>query len=215
MGHESLFLPIAILFSSFLGSWHCAGMCGPFAALTGSRGQFWQYHLGRLLSYIFLGALAGSFGSVILGSGFETVRMTGASVFALILIGMGLQSLLNLQIRINTHSLAGRFFRASSRQLNRFKISRSSFAIGLLTGLLPCLWLYTYVLAAASAKSAWGGALVMFLFWLGGLPALSAVSSMIRAPLKQAHRQKQRMAGCVLVFAGIYALFSHVFLRGI
>jgi sulfite exporter TauE/SafE len=60
---------------------------------------------------------------------------------------------------------------AATRALPR---RRRAAAVGALTGLLPCGWLYAFLLAAASTSSAWQGAWVMILFGLGAVPALSA-----------------------------------------
>lgn len=208
---EQTLLPLAILTSSFLGSWHCAGMCGPFAALTGSRGQLWQYHLGRLLVYGGLGALSGALGEFVLKSEFSWMRNLGALVLGLMLLLMGLQYLLSAsRWWQSSHHWAGRFFQWTYLRVKKYKLSRSSFVIGLMAGLLPCMWLYTYVIASASTQSPFAGALVMFLFWLGGLPALSAVSLMIKPSLARSHERKQKIAGVVLSAAGLYALASHL-----
>lgn len=207
---DPLVLPLAILTSSFLGSWHCAGMCGPFAALTGSRGQLWHYHLGRLLVYGTLGMLSGFLGEFVLKSEFEWLRNFGALGLGLLLLLMGFQYLLSASSWWHeSHHWAGHFFQWAYAKVKKYKLSRSSFIIGMMAGLLPCMWLYTYVIASATTKSPWAGVFVMFLFWLGGLPALSAVSAMIKPSLNRSHERKQKIAGVVLVTAGVYALISH------
>ncbi len=206
---SSLLLPLAILTSSFLGSWHCAGMCGPFAALTGSRGQLWHYHLGRLLVYVGLGALAGFFGDFVMSSEFRWVRLVGAGLLGFTLIALGLQYFFSFDWGARSHFFAAAFFQDLYRRLRAWKFGRSSFVIGLLAGLLPCMWLYTYVTAAAASKSPFAGGLLMALFWLGGLPALSAVSLMVRPSMLKANIRKQKIAGGVLVVSGLYALGSH------
>lgn len=206
---SQLLLPLAILTSSFLGSWHCAGMCGPFAALTGSRGQLWQYHLGRLLVYASLGALAGYFGDFVMSSEFRWLRLVGATLLGLTLIALGLQYLFSFDWGKRSHFWAGSLFQNLYRRIRAWKLGRSSFVIGLLAGLLPCMWLYTYVIAASASKSPFAGGLLMVLFWLGGLPALSAVSMMIRPSLLKSNIRKQKIAGGVLLLSGLYALGSH------
>ncbi|MBS1970706.1 MAG: sulfite exporter TauE/SafE family protein [Bdellovibrionales bacterium] len=206
---SQLLLPLAILTSSFLGSWHCAGMCGPFAALTGSRGQLWHYHLGRLLVYASLGVLAGFFGDFVMSSEFGWVRMIGAVLLGFTLIALGLQYLFAFDWGKRSHFFAATFFQNLYRRLRAWKFGRSSFVIGLLAGLLPCMWLYTYVIAASASKSPFAGGLLMVLFWLGGLPALSAVSLMVRPSMLKSNIRKQRIAGGVLVVSGLYALGSH------
>ena len=99
------------------------------------------------------------------------------------------------------------------KRLQAFHIGHSGFVVGLLTALLPCGWLYTYVVAAIATKSPWAGALTLFLFWLGGLPALSAVPFMIRKAVQEAGLRQQRIAGAVLVAAGIYSIASFMYLH--
>lgn len=63
---------LSILIASLLGSPHCAGMCGGFAAWSGSGGLRWSgvaaYNLGRLITYITLGIIAG-----LLGKSLDTI----------------------------------------------------------------------------------------------------------------------------------------------
>src|SRR6266700_1728996 len=73
-GKSMTALVIAIFAASVLGSFHCAGMCGAFLALaSGDASGGWRkhmrlqgaYHVGRLISYLALGAAAGSVGRLI------------------------------------------------------------------------------------------------------------------------------------------------------
>ena len=48
-------------------------------------------------------------------------------------------------------------------------------ATGLLTTLLPCGWLYTFVVTAGGTGNAISGAAVMFAFWAGTLPMMFSV----------------------------------------
>jgi sulfite exporter TauE/SafE len=52
-----------------------------------------------------------------------------------------------------------------------------AFLIGLVTTLLPCGWLYTFVAVAGSTGSMSGGAAVMMAFWIGTVPMLLAVAA--------------------------------------
>ena len=50
-----------------------------------------------------------------------------------------------------------------------------AFLIGVATTLLPCGWLYTFVVVAGGTGSAPLGAYVMLVFWVGTLPMLTMV----------------------------------------
>ncbi len=207
-------LVLGILSSSFLGSWHCAGMCGPIATLMSTRNSLWIYHLGRLISYVSMGALAGALGQVFLTSSFVSLRWISSGLLALILILSGINLIFPRFIseKMKLTNFSHKILMLIKR-LQAFHVGHSGFVVGLLTALLPCGWLYTYVVAAISTKSPWAGALTLFLFWLGGLPALSAVPFMIRKAVQEAGLRQQRIAGAVLVAAGIYSIASFMYLH--
>ena len=81
-------LTIAIFTASILGSFHCAGMCGAFLAVaTGDLGGGGAgrpvlqtaYHVGRLVSYLCLGAAAGAAGGVVnIAGGLAGIRPLAA-----------------------------------------------------------------------------------------------------------------------------------------
>jgi sulfite exporter TauE/SafE len=207
-------LVIGILSSSFFGSWHCAAMCGPIATLMSTRNSLVAYHLGRMISYTLLGIVAGGLGQVFLNSDFILLRWVSSAVLALILISSGLNLIWpkffsdKMALTPWSHKVL-----LLIKKLQAFHIGRSGFVVGLLTALLPCGWLYTYVVAAMATKSPWAGALTLFLFWLGGLPSLSAVPFMVRKTVQAAGLRQQRIAGLVLVVAGIYSIASFMFLH--
>lgn len=207
-------LVVGILSSSFFGSWHCAAMCGPIATLMSTRNSLVAYHLGRLVSYCLLGLFAGSLGQIFLNSDFIALRWISSVLLALILISSGAALLWpgffsqRLALAPWSHKIL-----LLIKKLQAFHIGRSGFVVGLLTALLPCGWLYTYVVAAMATRSAWAGTLTLFLFWLGGLPALSAVPFMIRNAVQSAGLRQQRIAGTVLVIAGIYSIASFMFMH--
>ena len=69
------------------------------------------------------------------------------------------------------------FTRAIARLADKPPIVRA-LAIGLLTTLLPCGWLYVFVATAAGTGSGPGGALVMAVFWAGTVPVLAGVGAL-------------------------------------
>lgn len=211
--NPAILLAFGILASSFFGSWHCAGMCGPIATLMGQRKNLFAYHLGRFVSYISLGVLAGSVGQFFLNSNFIALRWLSALLFSFVLISMGLRwvapaFIARLVPKIESHGIL-----KVLRQLQKFHLNQSGFIVGILTALLPCGWLYTYVTAAIATKSIWGGVLVMALFWLGSLPALSVLPSMIRQTIQTTPLKHQKIAGLILVLAGLYSIVSFVALH--
>ncbi|MEN0059691.1 MAG: sulfite exporter TauE/SafE family protein [Bdellovibrio sp.] len=205
-------LALGILSASFFGSWHCAGMCGPIATLMSTRKSLWTYHAGRMISYTALGALSGALGQFFLNSEFVTLRWISTSVLAGLLLIAGVALIFPSWEKFVPQGWSHSLLHVL-RRLQSFHLARSGFTVGLLTALLPCGWLYTYVMAALATKSPWAGALTMFLFWLGGLPTLSAVPYMIRSTIQASGLRHQRIAGGVLVAAGLYSLVSFMWMH--
>ena len=78
--------------------------------------------------------------------------------------------------------------------------------LGLLTPLLPCGFLYTFVLLAAGTGSAVQGAAVMAILWLGTAPALLGVGALTDALGRRWGDKAARSLGVVLVITGVLGL---------
>ncbi|MGC4094850.1 MAG: sulfite exporter TauE/SafE family protein [Polyangiaceae bacterium] len=174
---------LPIVAASLLGSAHCAGMCGGFVLAysgadrdgPGRRGHV-AYHLGRLLSYATLGALAGALGRAINLAGAAAGFATAAAIVAgSLMMAFGLAALLETQgVRLPKWRLSG-LAAASGRVLARFRARSTrvrSFVLGACSALLPCGWLYAFAVSAAGTASPLWGAVVMVAFWSGTVPAL-------------------------------------------
>lgn len=200
------FISLLILSTSFFGSWHCAGMCSPLASIAAQKKQLIHYQLGRVVSYTALGAIAGWLGQFFLLSEYHWLQTGSILLLSLFLIGLGLYSWMGYDQRskLKFNSVMKYLFMFQ----RRFQLS-SGFSIGLFTGLFPCGWLYTFLIAAAATKNPLSGAIVMFLFCLGSVPALSAISTMVRKNLSLAPVNKRRLSGGILIVAGLYSLASH------
>lgn len=206
---------ISILALSFFGSWHCAVMCGPIAAQVSHQGSFVLYHLGRFFSYSLGGALFGFFGSKLLTSTNRYVLLIATVLFAAILIFHGLRKMGILSFRwAPAFHLEKKFFRFLFSTL-KFNPGKSSFTAGVLTGLLPCGWLFTFYSAAALSASPYAGALILMTFWLGSVPSLVGVSEFMRATILRASPQKQKISGLLLILCSILALVGHLTHSGI
>jgi len=181
---------LAVLVASLIGSPHCAGMCGGFvcfyagsAAGTTGRGGGWAhaaYNGGRLISYVALGTLVGAAGAGLDAAGsLVGLSRLAAVVAGSLMVGWGLSRLAALRgIRLSfpggSASARGVLGRLLAKARGRPPIVRAA-VTGLFTTLLPCGWLYAFVITAAGTGSAAGGALVMLAFWAGTLPMLVAV----------------------------------------
>jgi sulfite exporter TauE/SafE len=134
------------------------------------------FHLGRLLSYAMLGALAGSLvGVVSLLGELETIgrwlRLATATMVALI----GLRFLCNWHGLDFIEQAGGLIWkRISPRMMNigNRQDTAGRVLLGLGWGLLPCGLVYTMLLTAGASGSFARGCAVMLAFGIGTLPAM-------------------------------------------
>ncbi len=185
---------IAVFVTSLLGSSHCAGMCGPFVILVGGKQQrpayqlsslLMLYHLGRLFAYTLLGMLAGLLGYGLHGFGdLVGIRPYVIPLSGLILVIYGCLSFLmhsqagHSSLGFGTSSLTklmSRIIKAGYRASARWPDTLRAASIGFYSGFLPCGWLYTFLMMAVTTGSLVSGGSVLFVFWLGTLPALTAL----------------------------------------
>ncbi len=181
-------LASALFLAGLLGSAiHCVGMCGPFviAQVTSglavqptlsrlSAGALAPYHLGRALTYVGLGAVAGFLsGAVVHTVGFRPVLIVLLVCGAVLMLSQALVQLAAL-LPAAGRGLADRVARIASPLLADTRGFRR-FALGVLLGFLPCGLLYGALAAAAATASALGGALAMAAFAAGTVPALVGV----------------------------------------
>lgn len=188
-------LILTILASSLIGSFHCAGMCGAFLTLAitpiraGEVGSstavdrlalITRYNLGRLASYMTLGALAGTLGSVVdVGAASVGIQRAAAVVAGCITLvfGLGLVArALGRQVwRARVPAPLMQAAHGAFLAADRLPTNVRPFAIGLATGLLPCGWLWVYVATASGTANPVNGAVAMAAFWLGTLPIMTVL----------------------------------------
>ncbi len=179
------------------------------------------YHLGRLGIYASLGAAAGTLGAAVnLGSGLLGLQRVAAFVAAAVLAVMAIAMLLRLAgfvlpalrpgnpITGAPTRLLGRIAAAA----NRLPLLHRAAVMGMLSGLLPCGWLYAFVIVAAGTASAPLGALVMLSFWLGTLPLLITVTLAARRLSGVGGSWLKIATACLMLVAAIMVVAhrSHV-----
>ncbi len=209
-----------VLVASLVGSLHCAGMCGGlvafYAGTDASSGlrrmvSHGVYNGGRLLGYLLLGTAAGAVGAAldVAGSlaGFQRVAMLAAGVT---MIAWGIVALLQIRgFNLFRHSgdgpLQRRIRRAFAVASRKPPVVRAG-TVGLLSALLPCGWLWAFVVTAAGTGSAGGGALVMAAFWAGTVPVLLAIGVGAQVFATPIRRFTPSITAVLLVVLGLLAI---------
>jgi sulfite exporter TauE/SafE len=179
------------------GSLHCLGMCGPLvmayslhikrpeiSSASGAvspwvKGLFHHlaFHLGRLLTYGLLGALAAALVNIVGFNLYLNVRGGFLLAAGLLITFLGLIFLKVLP----WPAPAGRLFPGPPSLWNRFLPALfkypglfSKTALGLACGLLPCCLSASLLIKAATTENPALGFLTMIVFGLGTVPALLA-----------------------------------------
>jgi sulfite exporter TauE/SafE len=213
---------VGVFVASLLGSLHCVGMCGGFVAFysgaDGSAGarrlaSHAAYSGGRLLAYALLGVAAGSIGAALdLAGSLAGFQRAAAVVAGVVMVVWGILALLRIGgVRIFAHRTGSTISRWLARGISlvgdRPPVVRAA-AVGLLSGVLPCGWLWAFVVTAAGTGSAMAGAAVMAAFWAGTVPALLALglgAQLAGIPLR---RHIPALTALILVALGLYAIIG-------
>lgn len=213
-------LAASVFLASLLGSLHCAGMCGAFLAIAihapGEKPVArWKpqsaYHLGRLVTYVGLGAAAGAAGALLdLGSTLSGIGPIAASVAGATMILFGLVTVLRYVgasvPRVRPPAFMQSMLMKSHQFATRFgPVARASL-IGLFTTLLPCGWLYAFAVVAAGTASPLLGGLVMIVFWAGTLPILIALGTGVQQLLGSLGKRMPLFTSIAVIAAGAYTL---------
>lgn len=198
---------------------HCAGMCGPFAlaaaGTTGARpARLSLYFAGKTCTYVFLGALAGAAGGSLLRILGPAQGLLGLAVGAVLVLA-GARVLWGAGLDGTAPGAPGRLFVAAlAAPLARLRAARAGgawgagFALGGLTGLLPCGVSWLAVLQAAALGGPVRGAAFLLAFGLGTVPALAVTGLAGGGLLVRLGPRRARWAGGgLLVAAGLLALW--------
>lgn len=218
-------LALAVLGASLVGSLHCAAMCGGLVAVYSadlSPRARWRrgaahvaYNGGRLVAYVALGAAAGGIGaSVELAAGLVGLGRLTAVTAGLFIVLWGVVGLLDAvgvaTVRTATPGWVRRLTgRAFTLVIRRDPVSRAAL-IGLATGLMPCGWLYAFVVAAAGSASVPAGAALMTLFWLGTVPMMAGLGIGLRTLTGPLRRHIPLVSALVLIVVGLATVYGRV-----
>lgn len=210
-------LVLGVLVASLLGSVHCGAMCGAFTCLyapPGKAGGAWShaaYNLGRLVSYTLLGLVAGAAGARTNALGEQAGMAQLAGVVAGVLMiawAMGVFAA-SLGARL-PFTLAPEWAKRTFGTVlvaARHRSARTrALLVGLVTTLLPCGWLYTFVVVAGGTGGALRGASVMVAFWLGTVPIMVTVGWTAARALRPVARRLPLVSAALVLALGVLSV---------
>ena len=210
-----------VALASLIGSAHCATMCGPFVAAYASGENepkarralsHLAYNGGRLLTYLALGAAAGTLGRALdlAGHAAGLANVAGIVTGVLLLfwgaLGLWPKPAL-IQLKKSSRSFAFTNWVSSlfARFLERPVLVRAGL-LGLSTTLLPCGWLYAFVAFAATTGGAAQGAWLMSAFWVGSLPMLLGVGWSLQGVARRLQSRLPRLRSVLVLAVGVVTL---------
>ncbi|WP_411675284.1 sulfite exporter TauE/SafE family protein [Campylobacter sp. LR291e] len=211
---------LAIISVAVLSSFgHCYSMCGGFNIAFVRLNQNEQnpfilslvYHSFRILAYVCLGFLFGSFGSILAIN--AKIQNLSFFLLGLFMVFLGLALIIRGKILalIENAFIYEKFLKVPIKRAMNFKGIKGGVILGFLNGLIPCGLVYFY-LASAMSKNSINGALIMLIFGLSTLPAL-LFFSLISNALNQNFKQLFSILSYILII--LYGIIlAYLGLRG-
>lgn len=205
-----------IIFTGFLlglmGSFHCAGMCGPIALSLPLRGNTFGekllsgllYNLGRTLMYGIMGAIFGLIGQGMYLMGFQrwvSIIMGAIMIFSVLL------PMVFKQMEFSRFDLFTGFIRRGMQKLFTFRSYGAMFLIGMLNSLLPCGLVYLAIIGAVAIGNIWYGSFYLILFGLGTLPMMLTISLIGNAITTNVRSMLNKIVPYIVILVGIIFIF--------
>ncbi|WP_300368003.1 sulfite exporter TauE/SafE family protein [Hydrogenimonas sp.] len=211
-----------IFLVALLGSFgHCIGMCGGFVlAYTAAKVDAeWSkthqmiahllYSLGRVTSYMVIGAFFGYLGQKVSFDMTAKGLLFIAVGMLMLMIGLSLIGKIKFLNSIESSIAQSSWFGKLFRMVIHSRTLPSFYLMGMLNGLIPCGLVYFFATAAIVAGSALKGAIVMGVFGVATIPAMLGVgifSSLIKG---SSYRQLViKIAAVVVMLFGLFTSYK-------
>lgn len=199
-----------VLVSSLAGSLHCLAMCGPLVAMHGGAHGLrlaLVHALGRLATYVALGTIAGLVGGAVeIAGSAAKIQHAATLVAGAAIVLWGAHAIAVARGWVRGSRATGALFQRGLVQLRGKRPATRAWLVGVLTGLLPCGWLWAFVITAAGTGHAATGALVMGVFWLGTVPAMTGALALGGSLITRLRARMPVITACVLMVLGLSTL---------
>lgn len=172
------------------------------------------FHVGRLVSFFFLGGVIGLLGSAFQLGSSGTFVLSFLVALILLVLGLNLLDVFPWMKRLQP-TLPG-FISKHINGLKKVNHILTPVLIGVATFFLPCGFTQSMQIYALTTGSFWTGAFTMTAFALGTLPVLALLSFSSLAIHKKAQSGTFfKAAGLVVIFFGIFNLINALVSAGI
>jgi sulfite exporter TauE/SafE len=212
---------LSIVTVAFLGGFgHCLGMCGGIVIAYSStkiddrwstyRQSFAHltYSLGRITTYMIIGAVFGAVGGVVSFSGTSIAVLTIAAGVFMIFAGLSIAGKVQFLTLLEHSFSRSKWYQQAFRSILQSRSLYSFYLLGMLNGLLPCGLVYFFAVTAASTGSAFWGAIVMLIFGLSTVPALLGLGFFTSIFTHTTMRKTMmNLAAIVVVLFGLYTIY--------
>ena len=169
------------------------------------------FNTGRVISYVVLGGLIGALGSIFSISTKTTGTITIVASLFMIIMGIQLLQIFPWMNKIQLKMpkfIAHKIYDASHQENKKGPTKLSSFLFGGSTFFLPCGFtqaLQLYVLGKGDFVT---GALVMFAFSLGTLPALAGIGAFTSFAKGNVQKHFTTFSAVLVIILGVFAIPS-------
>lgn len=213
---------ISIITIAILGSFgHCIGMCGGIVVAYSSTkiDDKWLktkqatahllYSFGRVVTYVLFGVIFGYIGSIATISNGALSIMWFVIGVIMVIMGFSLMGKIKFMTTIEHSLMQSNWYQKNFKALIRSNTLGSFFLLGVLNGLLPCGFVYFFVIAAAATADPFQGAIVMFIFGLSTIPALFSIGFFIGLSKQTGFRNVMiKLAAIFVILYGIFSIYK-------
>ena len=212
----------ALFLLGLFGTGHCLGMCGPLVvSIASGPGQIIRqvaYHLGRVCTYVGIGAVVGGIGATLSrAAGEQSLEQMARAQIAFSLVAAFFLLVFGL-FRLGVVPEPRVLSLASPIRLPGFqriltgavqdRRTLHTFVFGLMMGFLPCGLSYAAFARSLAAGSAREGGLLAFVFGLGTMPGLFLLGVTTGAIHAQTAARASHPGHHVYLLRGLLNIFS-------
>ena len=192
---------------------HCSGMCGgivlAYSSNLNTKSKVLShilYNTGRVLTYSLLGFVAG-----LLAHTFTYTAMNVGAIkivlgILMILVGLSFAGWIKFHLVLFKSDRLSNLFRTMLKGNNYISL----FILGLLNGLLPCGFVYFFLLSAIEAENILQSTLTMFVFGLATVPimmGLGLVASRL-SKITTIKKYIQIISAILIILYGLFTIYK-------